>query len=118
MIDKLFAQQFAKEWITGWNNHDIAQVLAHYSDDFEMTSPMIIQFANQQSGVLSGKAAIMNYWTQALQAMPQLHFTLLNVLTGVNTITLYYQGVNGLVAEVFHFNNEQKVIKAYAHYQS
>jgi ketosteroid isomerase-like protein len=35
------AKRFAFEWVEAWNRHDIDAVLAHYSDDFEMTTPMI-----------------------------------------------------------------------------
>ena len=34
-------KQFAKEWIESWNSHDIDKILNHYSDDFEITTPMI-----------------------------------------------------------------------------
>jgi len=37
-------------------------------------------------------------------------------LVGVDSITLYYKGVRGLSAEVFHFNQKGQVAKAYAHY--
>ncbi|MDQ6926152.1 MAG: nuclear transport factor 2 family protein, partial [Candidatus Eremiobacteraeota bacterium] len=33
------ARAFAKSWIDAWNAHDIEGILAHYTDDFEMSSP-------------------------------------------------------------------------------
>jgi len=46
-----------------------------------------------------------------------LKFELLSVLIGVDSITLYYKGAKGrLAAEVFHFNGNQKVVRALAHY--
>jgi hypothetical protein len=54
---------------------------------------------------------------KALQLIPDLHFELITTLVGVNFITLYYQGPQGrLAAEVFHFSQNQKVIKAVVHY--
>ena len=47
---------------------------------------------------------------------PHLHFKLLSVLLGADSITLYYQGVRGMAAEVFSFNAYHKVAKACAHY--
>ena len=35
------ARGFAEHWIAAWNSHDIDAVLAHYTDDFAMTTPMI-----------------------------------------------------------------------------
>lgn len=116
MIEKGFAEHFVKEWIDSWNNHDLERILSHYSDDFVMSSPIIIQVAGEPSGILKGKKAVGDYWAKALQLIPDLRFELLTTLTGVNSITLYYKGGRGLAAEVFHFGPDRKVVKAYAHY--
>jgi hypothetical protein len=116
MIDKTVAEHFAREWIDSWNSHDLDRVLSHYVDDFAMSSPYIVQIAGESSGTLQGKKAVGAYWAKALQLIPDLRFELVSVLIGVNSITLYYKGARGMVAEVFHFGPEQKVIKAYAHY--
>lgn len=116
MIDKIFAEHFAKEWIGSWNSHDLSRILSHYADDFEMFSPVIIQLAGEPSGMLKGKKAVGNYWAKALQLIPDLRFELLSTLIGVNSITLYYKGARGLAAEVFHFSPDRKVIRAHAYY--
>jgi len=116
-MDNTFAGHFANDWIDSWNSHDLQRILSHYADDFEMSSPKIIQVANEPTGTLRGKAAVGAYWAKALQLIPDLHFELITTLVGVNSITLYYQGAQGhLAAEVFHFSQDQKVIKAFAHY--
>ena len=115
MIDKKFAEQFANGWIDSWNSHDMNRILSHYSDHFEMSSPVIIQLAGEPSGTLKGKDAVGAYWAKALQLNPDLRFELLSTLVGVNSITLYYKSVRGLAAEVFHFGPHQKVVRAYAH---
>jgi hypothetical protein len=82
-----------------------------------MSSPYIAQIANEPSGTLRGKAAVGEYWSQALQRIPDLHFELITTLVGVNSITLYYKSVQErLAAEVLYFSPNQKVIKASAHY--
>ena len=43
MIDATFAQQFAEEWLRAWNAHHLEAILAHYTDDFEMSSPFIVE---------------------------------------------------------------------------
>ncbi len=116
-MDNTFAEHFANDWIDSWNSHDLQRILSHYADDFEMSSPKIIQLANEPTGTLRGKAAVGAYWAKALQLIPDLHFKLITTLIGVNSITLYYQGAQGhLAAEVFHFSQDRKVIKAFAHY--
>ena len=116
MIDKDFAEHFARDWIDAWNSHDLDRVLSHYSDAFEMSSPFIIQVVGEPTGTLTGKSAVRAYWTSALTRMPDLHFELHDMLVGVNSITLYYKGVRGMAAEVFHFGSDQKVLRAFAHY--
>ncbi|MFA5921330.1 MAG: nuclear transport factor 2 family protein [Methylococcaceae bacterium] len=116
-MDNAFAKHFAIDWIDSWNSHDLQRILSHYADDFEMSSPVIIQLANEPSGTLRGKTAVGDYWTKALQLIPDLHFELIATLVGVNSITLHYRGARGrLAAEVFHFNQDKKVAKAFAHY--
>ena len=116
MIDKKFAEQFAREWIDSWNSHDLDRILSYYDDQFEMSSPVIIQIAREPSGTLKGKDAVGAYWAKALQLIPDLRFELLTTLIGVNSITLYYRGHRGMSAEVFHFGRDRKVVRAYAHY--
>ena len=58
MLEQSFAEQFATEWVEAWNSHDLERILAHYTDDFEMTTPYIIQAAGEPSGCLKGKEAV------------------------------------------------------------
>jgi SnoaL-like protein len=116
-MDKAFAEHFAADWIESWNAHDLDRVLSHYADDFEMTSPFIIQFTGESSGRLCGKVSLGAYWGKALQLIPDLHFELVSVLIGVGSITIYYKGAGGrLAAEVFFFDANRKVSRAFAHY--
>lgn len=117
MLERTFATRFAAEWIEAWNNHDLPRILAHYSDDFEMSSPVIAQFAAEPSGRLKGKKAVGAYWARALELMPTLRFKLSEVLVGADSVTLCYLGARGKSAEVFFFEAEGLVIKAAAHYQ-
>jgi hypothetical protein len=116
-MDKAFAEHFAADWIASWNAHDLERILSHYADDFEMTSPAIVQVAGEPSGTLRGKGAVGAYWRKALGLIPDLQFELLSILAGVNSITLYYKGARGrLAAEVFQFGPDNRVVRAFAHY--
>ena len=113
-----FVAHFAVEWVAAWNSHDLTRILQHYTDDFEMSSPKIIEIADEPSGTLTGKPKVSAYWARALERIPDLHFELLASLCGVNTAVLYYRGAGGrLAAEVFFFNAEGKVYKACANYE-
>lgn len=117
MITNEFALRFSQERVTAWNSHDLQRVLSHYSDDFEMSSPLIVKIAGEPSGTLKGKAAISAYWQKALALAPALRFSLKTVLSGANSITRYYEGGRGLSAEVFIFNEQRQVVEAFAHYE-
>ena len=115
-MDKETAISFADEWVSAWNAHDLDRILSHYEDDFEMSSPFVTKMTGDVSGTLKGKEAVGAYWSAALEKYPDGQFELQDVLSGSNSVTVVYQGVFGLTAEVFHFNNSGKVVRAYAHY--
>lgn len=116
LLDKSFVETFVHEWIVAWNNHDLTRILAHYSDDFSMTSPLIVQLRGIPSGTLHGKAQVAEYWAQALQLFPDLQFTCLATGVGVDSISVYYQSPRGMAMEVLHFNALRQVHRAFAHY--
>lgn len=117
MLSEQFVREFAEDWIAAWNTHNLSRVLAHYTEDFEMSSPFIAQIAGEPSGVLKGKAAVGAYWQAAMEKYPELHFDLLRVTKGANSVVLVYHSVGGrLAAEVFYFNAEGLVYLAGGHY--
>ena len=111
MISREFAEKFSKEWIESWNSHDMKRILLHYTDDFEMSSPLIPQIAGEPSGRLKGKKAVGAYWTAALQRVPNLHFELIQTLIGADSVTIYYRGHRGLVAEVFFLTSKAWLVR-------
>jgi hypothetical protein len=111
------AKHFAEHWIAAWNSHDIDEVLSHYTDDFEMTTPMIKRFLGTESGTLKGKVAVGDYWRAALKKIPDLKFSVIEVTCGIDSVSIYYNAVMGKRAvETFFFNEEGKVYKALATY--
>ena len=119
MISIKQAQQFAREWVDAWNSHDLDRILSHYADDFQMTSPFIVTMMNEPTGTIKGKEKVRAYWAQALERLPDLHFDLIEVLASVDSITIYYHAVLGKrAAEVLFFDDNGKVRRAVAHYNS
>lgn len=118
MISQDFAAAFARHWIEAWNRHDLDAVLAHYTEDFRLFSPMIAAITGEPYGMLQGKAAVRAYWSQGLESIPDLYFELHDILTGVDSLTLYYQGHRGMVAETFLFDETGKAREAHACYSA
>jgi hypothetical protein len=82
-----------------------------------MSSPKIVQIAGEASGRLVGKAAVGAYWATALALNSDLHFELLTVLYGVDSVVLYYRRAGQHAAEVFYFNSDGLVYRACANYE-
>ncbi|WP_447984061.1 nuclear transport factor 2 family protein [Nitrospira sp. Nam74] len=116
MLTQEFAKQFASDWIDAWNDHAVDRVLAHYADDFEMSSPLIVKIAGQPSGKLKGKHAVGAYWRKALEQLGPIRLELHMTLVGTDSLVLYYRGRRGMAAEVFFFNSAGQVTRAAAHY--
>jgi len=68
------ARAFAAQWAEAWNRRDIEQVLAHFHDDVEFTSPTAL--AVMGAPTVRGKRALRDYWTRALASLSSLRFTL------------------------------------------
>ncbi len=116
MLTPEFADHFAAEWVAAWNSHDLDRVLAHYSDDFRMSSPFIAALADEPSGNLQGKADVAAYWALALKRIPDLKFTLIHTYLGADSVAIHYQGARGPAVEVFFFDAQGLVSRAAAHY--
>ena len=115
-IDDVFAKRFARDWIAAWNSRDLERVLAHYAEDFEMVSPLIVAVTGDGGGRLRGKAAVGAYWAKALERLPVLYMELREVFTGIDSVVIRYRGPRGESAETFFFDGDGKVRKAVAHY--
>jgi ketosteroid isomerase-like protein len=119
VIDLEFAKSFAADWVAAWNAHDLDRVLPHYSDEFSMSSPVIVELGVDPSGTLHGKPAVRAYWAAAMgTANPPIHFELIDVYTGVDTVTIHYRSIaRKLVCETFTFDAaRQHVVRAFACY--
>lgn len=117
MISRERADEFARDWIDAWNSHDLERILAHYDDDFVMSSPRIAVVAGKPSGVLRGKGAIGAYWKKALALAPELRFELIGTFVGADCVVLHYHGVRGPAAEVFFFDAGGRVVRSAASYR-
>jgi ketosteroid isomerase-like protein len=99
-------QSFAARWIAAWNARDVEAVLRDYADDVVFTSPTAERFVPESGGTIRGKEALRRYWTAALEANPELHFELVAVYAGVDTLVIHHRTqLTGLVSEVLTFRD-------------
>jgi hypothetical protein len=117
MLTKEQVYQFAQEWITAWNAHDLDQIMAHYDEEIELISPVAAQLLNQPDGKVAGKANLRAYFQKGLSAYPTLHFELIEVLWGVSSVVLYYANQRGThTGEYMEISPQGKVSRVVANY--
>jgi ketosteroid isomerase-like protein len=96
---------FAEEWSAAWNRRDVEDVLAHFHDDVVFSSPVAAELVPGSGGVVRGKAALREYWTTALAALPELRFEVVGVYQGQSVLVINYRNERGrLVNEVLEFD--------------
>ena len=89
------AWNLANLWVVVWNAHDLDLIMTHYEDAVELTSPIAAQLLGIPDGKVVGKASLRAYFGRGLEAYPELHFRLADVLCGINSLVLYYTNQKG-----------------------
>ncbi|CAB9520695.1 expressed unknown protein [Seminavis robusta] len=101
------ASTLAKEWIAAWNRRETMDSFldSRLDDNVELISPFVPKLTGQQS--LQGRDSLKQYFVAVLEKYPKLHFELQDVLTGKDSVALYYRSVNNAKECVVMFVNEQ-----------
>jgi predicted ester cyclase len=83
----------------------------------ELTSPVAARLLGTGDGKVAGKANLRAYFQRGLEAFPELHFHLENVLWGMNSVVLYYTNQKGTHSgEFMELSATGKVVRVVAHY--
>jgi hypothetical protein len=113
------AWNLANHWVAAWNNHDLDAIMAHYDDEVELTSPVAAQLLGTPDGRIVGKTNLRAYFQRGLDAYPELHFGLVDVLWGVNSVVLYYTNQKGThTGEFLELSATGKVTRVVANYSA
>jgi ketosteroid isomerase-like protein len=118
-VDKEEAWKLAKDWVAAWNAHDLDAIMTHYDEAIELTSPVAAQLLGNSDGRVCGKANLRAYFQRGLEAFPELHFHLEDVLWGVRSVVLYYTNQKGKrTAEFMEVSADEKVVRVVANYNA
>jgi predicted ester cyclase len=113
------AWKLANLWLAAWNAHDLDLIMAHYEDAIELISPVAAQLLGTPDGKVVGKANLRAYFQRGLEAYPELHFRLEDVLWGVNSMVLYYTNQKGTrTGEFMELSARGKVARVVANYSA
>ena len=65
-MDNETARRWAEQWVDDGNRHDVEAVLAHFADDVEFSSPLVVEVMGHADGVVRGKDELRRYWALSL----------------------------------------------------
>jgi predicted ester cyclase len=118
-VTKEEAWSLANHWVEDWNAHDLDSIMSHYKEAVELTSPVAAQLLGTPDGRVAGKAALRDYFRRGLEAYPELHFHLEDVLWGLNSVVLLYTNHKGTrTAEFMELSANGQVARVVANYSA
>jgi ketosteroid isomerase-like protein len=112
------AWNLANHWAAAWNAHDLDLIMAHYDDAIELTSPAAAKLLDAPGGKVVGKANVSEYFRRGLEAFPELHFHIEDVLWGVSSVVLYYTNQRGTHTAEFMEISAGTVTRVVANYSA
>ena len=119
LLDEERAYAIAHATIEAWNSRDLERILEHYADDVVLTSPVAVKRMGDPSGTVRGKAMLRTYFGRALEAHPELHFDLEDVMWGLSSVVLYYRNQRGSkTGEYMEIDEAGKISRVVANYSA
>ena len=111
------AWKLANHWVAAWNAHDLDQIMTHYEEAAELTSPVAAQLLGTPEGKVIGKENLRAYFQRGLQTYPDLLFRLEDVLWGISSVVLYYTNQKGTHSgEFMELSAKGKITRVVANY--
>jgi predicted ester cyclase len=118
-VTKEEAWSLANHWVAAWNAHDLDLIMSHYDDAIELTSPVAAKLLEKPDGKVIGKANLRAYFQRGLEAYPDLHFHLEDVLFGLSSVVLYYKNQKGTrTGEFMELSASGRVVRVVANYNA
>lgn len=105
---------FFQELIQSWNSHDLDSILSHYSDDMELTSPIIRSRLNISNGTLKGKEKVREWWKRVLNKIPDFKLNFIDfAIANDDTVAFIQKSSHNqkYVVSIFNFNENGKICK-------
>jgi predicted ester cyclase len=113
------ACNLGNHWVAAWNAHDLDLIMSHYDESIELTSPVAARLLGSSDGKVVGKANLRAYFQRGLEAYPEIHFHLEDVLWGLNSVVLCYKNQKGTrTAEFMELSATGKVARVVANYNA
>ncbi|MGV9003357.1 nuclear transport factor 2 family protein [Flavobacterium sp.] len=101
-------------WFEAFNAHNLEKLLSLYDDEAQHYSPKLKIRHPETNGFVSGKNALRNWWHDAFERLPTLHYKVTSLTSNSDRVFMeYLRTIPGeediLVAEVLDIR-EGKII--------
>ena len=98
-------EEIALKWLEAFNKQDIEKLITLYSDDAVHYSPKLKILQPETMGFIKGKSHLKQWWVDAFERLPQLHYQLIILTANDKAVCIeYVRKVPGeedmLVAEI------------------
>ena len=80
----------ANKWFEAFNQHDLEKLLSLYADDAEHYSPKLKVHQPETNGLIKGKTALRNWWTDAFNRLPNLHYEVIKLTADGEQVFMEY----------------------------
>jgi hypothetical protein len=112
------ARELAEEWVAAWNEHDLESIMSLYSPAIVFQTPTIIDSLGIPDGRVEGLEDLQEHFARGLRRLPDLHFELEHVYTGVSSIAITYRWVDGTpVCELHEYDSQERIERVQALYR-
>lgn len=113
-------EQIAFNWLAAFNAKKLENLLALYDEHAEHFSPKLAQCLPETKGLIQGKVALRDWWADAFDRLPSLHYQALTITANADRVFMeYLRQVDGepdmKVAEVLEIKNEKIVFSRVYH---
>jgi len=67
-------KQIALKWFEAFNEHNLEKLLVLYHEEARHFSPKLKIRRPETNGLITGKAALRDWWKEAFERLPSLHY--------------------------------------------
>ncbi len=82
--------QIAVRWFDAFNAHDLDTLLSLYDEEAEHYSPKLKIHQPDTMGLIKGKAALRDWWQDAFNRLPLLHYQVIRLMSDEEQVFMEY----------------------------
>lgn len=110
----------AHKWFDAFNQYNLEQLLSLYDDEAEHFSPKLKIRKPETGGLVKGKAALHEWWQEAFELLPTLHYRVTSLTANSDRVFMEYVRTvadqeDMLVAEVLEIKDGKIVFSRVYH---